>query len=122
MIGVCTQSKPYALVLEFYGISGKCVTLAKAAKENLLAEEAMWARAMIECCEALDYLHKKSYIHCDLKANNIVFNEVESQFFPIIIDFGKMRHSNDGFKYKLSTQEQERYRQKYTRNVRNTKC
>ncbi|KAK3722847.1 hypothetical protein QZH41_007802 [Actinostola sp. cb2023] len=39
--------------------------------------------------ESLAHIHINGYLHCDLKANNIVLEEKEGEYSPIIIDFGK---------------------------------
>lgn len=99
--------------MEFYGINGKTVTIADAAKENLLINQKQWAIALLHCSQAISHLHKNQYLHCDLKGDNIVFNDVDGIFFPVIVDFGKMKKIADVKRYKLTALEQEMYRQKH---------
>lgn len=96
--------------MEFYGIDGENVTLAQAAKRNLLVDQKKWAEALWLCSQAVAYLHRHFYLHCDIKGDNIVFNEMNGQFFPIIIDFGKMRKISESKKYKLSSKQKYKYR------------
>lgn len=39
-----------------------------------------------------------------------MFNAVNGKYFPLLIDFGKMKKVSDAKKYTLSLQEQEKYR------------
>jgi serine/threonine protein kinase len=113
VFGVNTTCKPYFVVLEFYGISGRCLTLAKASKKKVFATLSEWANILTQCCNALAHLHNKNYIHCDIKGDNIVirhgYSDCEEQYSAVIIDFGKMKESSKAKLYKLSLKEQERY-------------
>lgn len=40
----------------------------------------------------LDYINKSGYIHCDIKADNILFNDIKN---PVIADFGCVLSIND---------------------------
>ena len=58
LFGVHIQSKPYALVIEFHGLDGNCVTVGHAAK-NLSLDVMEWAFILEKQCGALDHIHKK---------------------------------------------------------------
>ena len=42
-------------------------------------------------CRAVEYIYGKGYLHNDLKANNVVLEQSNDSFRPIIIDFGKSK-------------------------------
>ena len=107
--GMNVEAKPYFIVRECYGINGRAVTLAEPAKTKLFSNEKQWVRILLLCSEAIQHLHKKDYIHCDLKGDNIVFNKVSEQYFPVVIDFGKMKKSSEAKIKKLSVKDQEKY-------------
>ena len=102
--------------MEFYGIDGHSITLADAAKENILGDLKLWADALMHCSEAINHLHQRNYIHCDLKPDNVVFNKVGEDYLPVIIDFGKMKKVNFAQKKKLSEREKETY-YKYHKHI-----
>ena len=113
MFGVCTLRKPYAIVMEFYGVDGKCVTIQKAAQHNLLGQQETWAGTLQQCCEAVNHLHSQGYVHGDLKGDNILFHHTDNHYHPVIIDFGKMAKMECMTKYKLSSSAQHKYRRYY---------
>jgi serine/threonine protein kinase len=59
------------------------VLLAQAAKMKLFSTEKEWVGALKICSESIHHLHEKDFIHCDLKGDNIVLNEVNRQYFPV---------------------------------------
>lgn len=103
------ELKPYFIVMECYGIDGRSMTLAEAAKTSLFSFERQWVNVILGCAKAISHIHGKGYIHCDLKGDNIVLNKVGEDFFPIVIDFGKMKKACDAKIKKLSAREQEKY-------------
>lgn len=99
------------MVLEFYGIDGECMTLGKASKIKLVTNLAAWAEILVQCCEALAYIHKQNFIHCDIKGDNLVLRKScdEVRYVAVIIDFGKMKEMKKAKLYRLSVKEQDRY-------------
>ena len=95
--------------MEFYGINGRSVTLSKAAKTKLFSTEKEWAKTLLMCSKAIQHLHEKDFIHCDLKGDNIVLSKVSEQYFPVIIDFGKMKKTSEAKIKKLSAKDQDKY-------------
>ena len=61
------------------------------------------------CAKAISQIHAKGYSHCDLKGDNIVINKVDKDFYPIVIDFGKMQKACEAKIKKLSTIEHKKY-------------
>lgn len=96
------------MVTEFHGLDGNCVTVGHAAK-NLSLDVMEWAFILEKCCSALDHIHQKGYIHCDIKHNNIILHNSTGIRKPVIIDFGKMKKNENVRVYKLNSKEQDRY-------------
>ncbi|CAB4042611.1 probable serine threonine- kinase gdt4 [Paramuricea clavata] len=102
--------------MECYGIDGRSITLAEAAKTSMFTSERQWVDVLLACAKAISQIHTKGYIHCDLKGDNIVINKVDKGFYPIVIDFGKMQKACEAKIKKLSTVEQEKYN-KYHKHI-----
>ena len=96
LIGVQTEIKPYSLIMEFLGI--RLLFDSKFNEQKLLMSIANWCRVCYDIADALDCIHEKGYLHCDIKSNNaLVFNQK-----GYLIDFGKVCHISQsrGKKYK----------------------
>lgn len=113
LFGANVKKKPYLLVTEFYGIDGKCVTLENAVNGRLPLGIPKWANVLGKTSEALSYIHTKGFIHGDIKGNNIVIRKESDSYYPIIIDFDKMKKISEAKKYNLNSKEKERYSNKY---------
>lgn len=63
-------------------------------------ELSAWVRILLGICNGLDAIHKKGYLHNDLKCDNIVLSDYLPMsnhvppLWPIIIDFGKARSTS----------------------------
>ena len=68
-----------------------------------------WVFISLKCCGALDHIHQKGYIHCDIKHDNIILHNSAGIRKPVIIDFGKMKKPKNVRIYKLNSKEQDRY-------------
>lgn len=91
LFGVCTKMEPFCLLLQFHGIGGKSTTLHEALKKRLLKKNST-ARVFYEIAETLKYMHNNSFLHNDLKTNNVLMHQGNSgELHPILIDFGKSR-------------------------------
>lgn len=115
LFGACLEEKPYQLVLQFHGIDGKCVTLHKAMQSTIV-DLINWVRILKETADALDFMHKKGFLHNDLKSDNIVMFQEDNAIHPVIIDFGKCRSIRNPKRYSLMAKEQRKY-QKHHRHI-----
>lgn len=109
LLGVCLETKPYLMISQFYGISGKCTTLRNLMKSGVVKGLQEWTRISKEIANALDYVHKQNILHNDVKGDNIVLTKESLQLHPILIDFGKCRQLSNAKWYKLNKQEKEKY-------------
>lgn len=53
-----------------------------------------------DICSALDYMHEKGMLHLDLKPSNVM---LDSQKYPILIDFGLSKHYTEGGEVETTT-------------------
>ena len=61
-------SKPL-LVMKFYSVAGEACTLHQYKPLN------DWAQILLGVCNGLDAIHRKGYLHNDLKCDNIVLSD-----------------------------------------------
>ena len=90
IFGLNVTQKPYFLVSYFYGIRSSSCTLYRALYSKSLSLTAhSFGKIMLQLCQALHYLHSKQLLHCDIKSDNILLTECNSECHPMLIDFGK---------------------------------
>ena len=116
LFGLNIEEKPYFLVSYFYGIGSSSCTLYRALHSKTLSlSPYSWGKIMLKLCQALQHLHKKQLLHCDIKSDNILVTKINSDYHPMLIDFGKsIAISKAPSKQKLlAPLQQEEYRKKY---------
>jgi len=59
------------LVIQFYGKKGKSLTLHKVIEAEMIKQQ-LTAKALKVILITLEYIHKKGYLHDDLKTNNVI--------------------------------------------------
>ena len=89
LFGVCLLHAPFYLVLEELAVEGRSVTLSKAAATGMIADVNECAAILKETCEVLMFIHRKGYLHNDLKGNNVVLDGASHK--ATLIDFGKSK-------------------------------
>ena len=111
--GICTESKPYLLVMQFCSVEGMSYTLHRTLQSRTLLKSQEWFRVIMQLLEAFKLLHSSCLIHQDIKGDNILITYNNTMFVPVIIDFGKCIRKLDACKKVLSKEEQEAYKQKF---------
>ena len=106
-----TKSEPLRLITKFHGRKDKCVTLSNLIKKKKL-DKPTWLGILKDIIKALDHIHSGGILHNDLKGNNVVMEQREQEWNPVIIDFGKARFISDP-KPVMSLHQQEEYRKRY---------
>ena len=89
LFGVCSMQLPYYLVLQQHVVEGRSVTLSEAAATGMIADVNECAGILKQTCEVLLFVHRRGYLHNDLKGNNVVLDGARHK--AILIDFGKSR-------------------------------
>ena len=89
LFGVCSLHAPFYLVLEQLSVEGRIGTLSKAAATGLIADVTECATILKQTCEVLTFMHKKGYLHNDVKGNNVVLDGASHK--ATLIDFGKSK-------------------------------
>ena len=112
------------LVTKFYSIAGEACTFHQYLRNQRQSDSQItvrdWARILAGICHGVQAIHKKGFLHNDLKCDNVVMSdcvyhsENNSPVWPIIIDFGKARSMTYPKKYKLSDKDKEYYLKNYT--------
>ena len=81
--------------------------------QSTIGHQLDWVRIFKETAEALDFMHKKRFLHNDLKADNIVLFKENKVIHPVIIDFGKCPSSHNPKRYSLTAREQTKYEKRH---------
>ena len=90
LLGVQITQKPYSLIMEFIGEDMKSSTVHELLQETsskgspLLTAE--WISVCLDIVQAVNHMHSKGYLHCDLKTNNVLVLKKRG----FVIDFGKV--------------------------------
>ena len=116
LFGVSSLTQPFRLILQFHGEDGSSTTIDKAVAKGIIPDRKPWMAILLKVCCALGHVHNNGYLHNDLKANNVVLEKRgDSQYAPVLIDFGKSRPVTDPKPPKvLSEQQQRDYRKHYS--------
>jgi serine/threonine-protein kinase len=85
VLGVQLENKPYSIIMEYVGETGSSLTVNKLLQSVHKLGEKEWLKISYNVADALHHMHKKGFLHCDLKGNNIVV----SNHRGYLIDFGK---------------------------------
>ena len=92
LLGVQLEKKPVSLVMQFIGQNNKSITVFKLLFDPQYEHQALemstktWLRICYDITDALDHMHQRGYLHCDLKSNNVLVAENKG----FLIDFGKV--------------------------------
>ena len=89
LYGVCVRDTHFMLVMQYCSQDGKVVTLSDAAGSQDLSNFP-WLQILIRLTEALIFIHKKGFVHNDLKGSNVLLCKHERMWQPVIIDYGKI--------------------------------
>lgn len=69
---------------------------------------------LVDIYRGLMYIHKKGFLHNDLKLDNVVIGTaISRKFRAFIIDFGKSCHFDCGRQYKLTEEQKVAYKKEH---------
>ena len=95
IIGVQLEIQPISLIIEFKGEQSTSLTVSRLLSSEKDVQTVQDLKTLIttkdwliishELTEALSHIHSKGFLHCDLKANNVLVSNKHGY----IIDFGK---------------------------------
>ena len=92
LLGVQLDKKPISLIMQFIGENSQSITVFKLLFDPLYQHQASemstktWFCICYDITDALDHMHQRGYLHCDLKSNNVLV----AQNKGYLIDFGKV--------------------------------
>ena len=78
LFGIQVENKPLSLIMEFVGDNNQSITVhkmlfdltASGIRSSMSIKD--WLCICYDITDALDHIHKKGYLHCDLKTNNVL--------------------------------------------------
>ena len=94
VFGINNTKKPYSLFMEFVGKDLQSLTIHKLLydKQSMDIMGSMtvpdWFRVCYDIADALQYIHEKGFLHCDIKTNNVLVSHHKNGY---LIDFGKVK-------------------------------
>ena len=92
LFGIQLEKKPVSLIMQFIGENSKSTTVFKLLYDPHYQHQAAelstksWLCICYDITDALDHMHQRGYLHCDLKSNNVLV----AQNKGFLIDFGKV--------------------------------
>ncbi|XP_065888089.1 mitogen-activated protein kinase kinase kinase 7-like [Dysidea avara] len=111
--GCNTVEQPPYIVVQFYGICGKSITIHKElASPIYITTVEEWLLLCKQLSETVKYLHDAVHcLHNDIKSDNVlltdgqVTNQSSGNYSVVLIDFNKATRLSDGKQYTLSPYE-----------------
>ena len=115
VLGIDLSRNPFMMVTVFYGIDMSNTTLFELLNSDKFNAEFKLDQSKsiaitIKLAETLSYIHDNGILHNDIKSDNIVFYGENTQLKPVLIDFGKACAMKEGKFYKLSKDQQLKYK------------
>ena len=108
-----TEQLPY-IVMQFYGVDGKSVTMHKELTSPChVSTVEEWLALCYQLADALQYLHNGAQcLHNDIKTTNVLLTDCQItsctgkfSMHMVLIDFNKATRTTDGRRYSLSPSE-----------------
>lgn len=116
LFGICSVNAPYRLIIQFHGEKNcnASFTISSGLSKRSISEISVWRDIVRKVAEALRHVHNTGFLHNDLKGNNVVLDNREGNYNPVLIDFGKSLPMN-GLKgpKDLSTEQQAKYMKEF---------
>ena len=85
ILGVQIEEPPFSIIMEYLGEANTSFTVHSLLQKTNSLEKKEWVKISYNVADALNHVHKKGFLHCDLKTNNVVVYKKEG----FLIDFGK---------------------------------
>ena len=85
ILRVQIEEPPFSIIMEYLGEANTSFTVHSLLQNTNSLEKKDWVKISYNVADALNHIHKKGFLHCDLKTNNVVVYKKEG----FLIDFGK---------------------------------
>ena len=116
LFGICSKRSPFHLILQFHGEKNcsAAFTIFSALNKALISSIVVWTDILRKVAEAVHHVHNVGFLHNDIKGNNVVLDNRDGSYNPVLIDFGKSLPMT-GFKGPkvLTKDKQEKYIRDY---------
>ena len=91
LYGICSKHSPFRIILQFHGEKNcsAAFTIFSALNKALISSIVVWTDILRKVCEAVHHVHNVGFLHNDIKGNNVVLDNKNGTYNPVVIDFGK---------------------------------
>ena len=115
LFGMCTERTPYRLIMQFHGNQDDTsYTISAVLSKKRIPDKMTRTRIIAKTAEALARIHVKGFLHNDLKSNNVVLDNKDGIYNPVVIDLGKSVPISDARGPKsLSVERQRQYAREF---------
>lgn len=103
VFGVQLEKTPLSIIMEFVGKEQSSITVHKLLDDHRTVSQTQWFKVCYNVADALQHMHNKGFLHCDLKSNNIVVSIDKDNYCGYLIDFGKACHATSPPAKRYST-------------------
>lgn len=66
------EEEPFSIIMEYLGEANTSFTVYSLLQKSNSLEKKDWVQISYNVADTLNHVHKKGFLHCDLKANNVV--------------------------------------------------
>ena len=121
LFGMCHISRPYKIVMQFYGFHLPDGLVSLTVRQELVAHNSEhittakdWILLSIHLLRAMTYIHEcVGILHNNVKTNNMVITGSKNDPSLILIDFGSASKITESHKLHLTDSEKQDYYAKY---------
>ena len=72
ILRVQIEEPPFSIIMEYLGEANTSFTVHSLLQNTNSLEKEDWVKISYNVADALNHIHKKGFLHCDLKTNNVV--------------------------------------------------
>ena len=90
LVGECTERTHYRLIIQFHRNQQRTsFTTSTVLSKKRILDKMTWTRIIAKTAGGLASIHEKGFLHNDVTSNNIVIDNRDGVYNPVVIDFGE---------------------------------